>query len=182
MVYGFVRQSGGELRIDSEPGLGTKVRITLPVATQVEDAMDMARNTDAVAPGSLPRGEGEAILMVDDDPDLLAATADHLAGLGYRVMTANSGAGALDIVEREPDIRLLYTDVVMPPPWNGAALAREVLSRRPNLAVLFTSGEHRAITKPAAELLSKPVPLDRLAHAVRRALDAQTFSTSTSKT
>ena len=107
--------------------------------------------------------------MVDDDPDLLAATADQLGGLGYRVMTANNGAAALETLAREPAIRLLYTDVVMPPPWDGPALAREALARRPSLAVLFTSGEHREIIDPAAELLPKPVPLDRLARAVRRA-------------
>ncbi len=182
MVYGFVRQSGGDLHIDSEPGHGTRVRITLPVAARMADAADPADNAAAVALGTAPRGDGETILVVDDDPDLLAATADQLRGLGYRVMTANDGTAALDALEHEPAIRLLYTDVAMPPPWDGPALAREALSRRASLAVLFTSGEHREIMDPAAELLSKPVPLDRLAHAVRRVLDGQTFSTSTSKT
>lgn len=182
MVYGFVQQSGGELRLDSAPGRGTRVHIALPIAIQSKHAVDATDNTDGGTPGLLPRGEGETILMVDDDPDLLAATADQLAGLGYRVITANNGTTALDTLGREPAIRLLYTDVAMPPPWDGAALAREALSRRPNLAVVFTSGEHREVTEPAAELLPKPVPLDRLAHAVRRLLDGQTFSTSTPKT
>ena len=122
------------------------------------------------------------ILVVDDDPGLLAASADQIQGLGYRVLTASDGVAALDILEHEPTICLLYTDVVMPKPWDGVALAREALTRRPYLAVLFTSGEHREITEPQAELLPKPVLLDRLAQALRRALDAQTFSTSTSKT
>ena len=182
MVYGFVQQSGGELRIDSEPGQGTRVRLTLPVAIQAGHAVDAVDNTDEIHPSSLPRGEGETILTVDDDPDLLAVTAHQLASLGYRVMMANNGTAALDTLEREPAIRLLYTDVVMPPPWDGAALAREALSRRPSLAVLFTSGEHREITEPAAELLRKPVALERLAHVVRRLLDRQSFSTSASKT
>ena len=74
------------------------------------------------------------------------------------------------------------TDVVMPPPWDGAALAREALARRSNLALLFTSGQHRETIEPPARLLSKPVALDRLAQAVREALDGQAVSTSTSKT
>jgi signal transduction histidine kinase len=179
MVYGFVRQSGGELRIDSTPGRGTRVRITLPIATREVDAADAI---DADTLGPLPRGAGETILVVDDDPDLLAAAADQLGSLGYRAVTARDGAAALDTLEREPDVRLLYTDVVMPPPWDGPALAREALSRRPDLGVLFTSGGHREITEPAAALLPKPVALDRLAQAVRRLLDRQTFSTSASKT
>ena len=182
MVYGFVRQSGGELRIESEPGRGTRVHITLPVAAQGEDSVHGDDSALTVIPESPPRGEGETILVVDDDPGLLAASGDQIQGLGYRVLTASDGATALDILEREPTIRLLYSDVVMPKPWDGVALAREALARRPSLAVLFTSGEHREIREPAAELLSKPVPFDLLARALRRSLDAHTFSTSTSKT
>ena len=181
MVYGFVRQSGGELRIDSEPGRGTRVRISLPVAVKGEVGSCGGR-IGMAASGPLPRGEGETILVVDDDPGLLAASADQIEGLGYRVLRASEGVAALDILGREPTISLLYTDVAMPKPWDGVALAREALVRRPHLAVLFTSGQHREITDPAAELLQKPVPIDRLARALRRALDDQTFSTSTSKT
>ncbi len=186
MVYGFVRQSGGDLRIDSTPGSGTTMRITLPLAPQTVDAAGpaVASAADAIAVDlpSLPRGDGETILVVDDDPDLLAITADQLAILGYRIMQASNGVAALDALEREPAIRLLYTDVVMPPPWDGVALAREALARRPRLAVLFTSGEDRELIEPPAKLLSKPVPLDRLAQAVREVLNGQTFSTSASKT
>ena len=182
MVYGFVRQSGGDLRIDSEPGHGTRVRITLPVATQSGDASDAAENTAGVALGTVPRGGGETILVVEDDPDLLAATADQIGGLGYRVITANNGVAALETLAREPAIRLLYTDVAMPPPWDGPTLAREALARWPSLAVLFTSGEHREVIDPPAELLPKPVPVDQLARAVHRVLGGQSFSTSTSKT
>ncbi len=156
MVYGFVRQSGGDLRIESAPERGTTMRITLPVAAQTDDAADPAvastADTIAVDLASLPRGDGETILVVDDDPDLLATAADQLAGLGYRIMQANNGVAALDALEREPAIRLLYTDVVMPPPWDGVALAREALARRPRRAVLFTSGEHRQVIEPPAKL------------------------------
>jgi CheY-like chemotaxis protein len=134
--------------------------ITLPVAAQTDDAaapaLASAADTIAVDLASLPRGNGKTILVVDDDPALLATTADQLAGLGYGIMQANNGVAALDALEREPAIRLLYTDVVMPPPWDGVALAREALARRPRLAVLFTSREHREVIEPPAKLLSKP--------------------------
>lgn len=110
--------------------------------------------------------------MVDDDPDLLRVSADRLRGLGYRVLTAGDGAEALAVLESKPAIRLLYTDIAMPPPWDGVALAQEALRRRPGLRILFTSGEHREIAEPSAPLLTKPVPMDRLAQAVGQLLDA----------
>jgi CheY-like chemotaxis protein len=167
MVYGFVRQSGGEMRIESLPQKGTTVRVMLPsVSTPTEP-----RGGEPAAAGGLPRGAGETLLVVDDDAELLALTADRLRDLGYRVLTAGDGVQALKVLDSEPATQLLYTDIALPPPWDGVALAREVLSRRPALAILYTSGEHREITEPAAPLLPKPVPLDRLAHAVRQVLD-----------
>jgi DNA-binding NtrC family response regulator len=86
------------------------------------------------------------------------------------VLAASDGAAALEALEREPGIRLLYTDMLMPPPWDGVGLAREAVSRRPDLAVLFTSAATLEPPDSSAQLLRKPVALDRLAHAVRRAL------------
>lgn len=179
MVYGFVRQSGGELRIESTPGRGTLVRISLPVASATGDAPDGAE-TPVEEP--VPRGAGETLLVVDDDPELLELSAERLRQLGYRVLTAGSGTAALDALGREPAIRLLYTDVVMPLPWDGPALAREAQARRPGLAVLFTSGAQRDIGAPAIEILPKRVPPRQLAQALRRALDRQSFSTSAPNT
>jgi CheY-like chemotaxis protein len=111
------------------------------------------------------------VLAVDDDREVLATAADQLRGLGYRVLTAGDGATALDLLEQEVAIRLLYTDVAMPAPWDGVTLAREARARRPDLAILFTSGETREIKDPAAALLRKPVTREDLAQAVRQALD-----------
>jgi signal transduction histidine kinase/CheY-like chemotaxis protein/HAMP domain-containing protein len=169
MVYGFVRQSGGEVHVDSAPGQGTTVRIRLPVTVEPAGASALAASRDD-GPLPMPRGNGDSVLVVDDNQDLLAVTADQLRGLGYRVLAASDGAAALEALEREPGIRLLYTDMLMPPPWDGVGLAREAVSRRPDLAVLFTSAETLEPPDSSAQLLRKPVALDRLAHAVRRAL------------
>ncbi len=171
MVYGFVRQSGGEIGIESAPGQGTTLRIRLPVAAQREPSTESVERRDPVARPLELRGDGELILVVDDDADLLELTAAQLRGLGYRVLTAGSGIEALEKLDSEPAIRLVYTDLVMPAPWDGIRLAREVLARRPELAILFTSGEVREVSDPPAELLRKPVPLDQLAASVRRLLD-----------
>ncbi|EGV16310.1 hybrid sensor histidine kinase/response regulator [Thiocapsa marina] len=171
MVYGFARQSGGEMRIESRVGEGTTVRIRLPVAepsaTVSEHIAEPARDANP------PQGHGECVLAVEDDVDVLATTADYLRGLGYRVLTAGDGSTALDLLEHEPAIRLLYTDIAMPAPWDGVTLAREARSRRPDLAIVFTSGEAREIKDPSAELLRKPVGRAHLAHAIRQALDSE---------
>ena len=171
MVYGFVRQSGGEIGIDSEPGQGTSIRIRLPSRSVPSTAA--AEETDRAAETQLPRGAGERILVVDDDEDLLQLSAGQLGELGYRVVKASDGDEALALLAQEPEIRLLYTDMAMPAPWDGASLAREALRRRPGLAILYTSGEISEVSDPPAELLRKPVPLERLAQAVRRLLDGE---------
>jgi signal transduction histidine kinase/CheY-like chemotaxis protein/methyl-accepting chemotaxis protein len=170
MVYGFVRQSGGEIHIDSTPGQGTCIHIRLPVATAAE--IPSTTPKPATEHGTyLPRGNGEWVLAVDDDPELLQTTADQLRELGYRVLTANNGNQALARLAAEPAIRVLYTDVVMPEPWDGISLAQEALSRRPMLGILYTSGEHQVITDPPAELLAKPVLKERLADALRELIE-----------
>jgi CheY-like chemotaxis protein len=102
---------------------------------------------------------GILIEAVDDDPDLLRVTADQLRALGYRVLTAADGAAALEALEQAPEVRLLYTDVVMPPPWDGPALTREALTRRPGLRVLLTSAVRRA--RALQQLLTAQHPMRR---------------------
>jgi signal transduction histidine kinase len=170
MVYGFARQSGGEMRIESRMGEGTTVRIRLPVA---EPSARVVEHLGDAVQNAPPQGNGECVLVVDDDLNVLTTTADQLRGLGYRVLSAGDGATALDLLEHEPAIRLLYTDVAMPAPWDGVSLAREARSRRPELALLFTSGETREIRDPSAALLRKPVTIAHLAQAVRQAIDGK---------
>ncbi len=141
----------------------------MPVAAQEEEVVE--DHSDQAGMPQSPHGSGEVILVVDDDSDLLQASADQLKGLGYQVVTAKDGAEALEKLAGEPTIRLLYTDLVMPAPWDGVNLAREVLSRRSDLPILYTSGEIREVSGPPAELLRKPVPLEKLAFSVWRLLD-----------
>jgi CheY-like chemotaxis protein len=171
MVYGFVRQSGGEIHIDSTPGQGTRINIRLPVSPEGEETVETSQPV-LLEGSALPHGNGELVLAVDDDPDLLQATADQLRELGYQVLTANNGNEALERLAAKPAIRVLYTDVMMPEPWDGVRLAKAALTRQPGLAILFTSGEPRKSNDPPAELLTKPVPKERLAIALRRLLDA----------
>jgi signal transduction histidine kinase len=175
MVYGFARQSGGEMRIESRMGEGTTVCIRLPVA---EPSTRVLKHLGDAVQNAPPQGNGECVLAVDDDKEVLATAADQLRGLGYRVLSAGDGATALDLLKHEPAIRLLYTDVAMPAPWDGVSLAREARSRRPDLAILFTSGETREIKDPPAVLLRKPVTIAHLAQAVRQAIDGKSLRRS----
>lgn len=172
-VYGFVRQSGGHVRIYSEQGLGTTVKLYLPRHHGPETAA-----TAATTPArSAPRGEtSETILIVEDDVRVRDLTADTLAELGYNVLAAESAAAALRQLEVNPNISLLFTDVVMPDA-NGRKLAEEAWKRRPQLKILFTTGYtpnavvHNGVLDPGVELIVKPYSIDRLARKVRDVLD-----------
>jgi signal transduction histidine kinase len=171
-VYGFVRQSGGHVRIYSEPGQGTTVKLYLPR----QPAMAAREATPMPAP--VPRGVStETILVVEDEPDVRVFARDTLRGLGYGVREAGDGKQALDIIEHEPKVRLLLTDIGLPGGLDGRELADEVRRRRPDLKVLFTTGyAHDATMRnvgsgTAVELLSKPFNAAELARMVRTALD-----------
>jgi PAS domain S-box-containing protein len=168
MVHGFVKQSRGHVAIYSEPGHGTTIRLFLPVAEGSRPA-EATRTGDAI-----PRGN-ETLLMVEDDDAVRAVGARFLAQLGYEVLQAGDGDTALAILAAHPEIRLLFTDIVLPGNFGGVELAREVRRRQPDLAVLFTSGYasgaiHRLENLPGA-LIDKPYHREVLAVAVRRALD-----------
>jgi signal transduction histidine kinase len=170
-VYGFVKQSGGHVKIYSEAGEGTTVRIYMPrffgQATPAEDV--------ATAPG---RGRsGECVLVVEDDADVRTYVVETLTSLGYDVLEAGGAEGALPLIDEHPTIQLLLTDVVMPG-MNGRKLAEEAKRRRPNLKILYMTGYsrnaimHQGRLDMGVDLVQKPVTSEQLARAVRKALDS----------
>jgi signal transduction histidine kinase len=172
MVYGFVKQSRGHIKIYSEPGQGTTMRIYLPRAQQAED---LASEVDA---GPVTGGS-ETVLVVEDDEDVRGIVIEMLSGLGYRVLRARDATSALAIVESGVPIDLLFTDVVMPGPLRSPELARQARQRLPGIAVLFTSGYtdnaivHGGQLDRGVELLSKPYTRDALARRLRQVLRGQ---------
>jgi DNA-binding response OmpR family regulator len=173
-VYGFVRQSNGHVRIYSEPGDGTTIKIYLPRLVGADPEADEA----PAAAGATMRGEGETVLVVEDEHELRHYTTETLRELGYTVLEAPDGQAALDIVDRHPEIALLFTDVVLAGGINGRALADEALRRRPGLKVLFTTGYtanaivHHGRLDPGVNLIGKPFTYADLAARVRSVIDA----------
>jgi signal transduction histidine kinase len=170
-VYGFVKQSGGDARVISELGQGTTVILYIPEA-QSTDAP--ATVVEAAAPR---RGNGEVILLVEDEPELLRLASRFLYDLGYSVIEASSGAAALAALGRESRIDLLVTDIVMPGGMSGRQLAAEAEVARPSIPVLYVTGYAGASETDddydAARILGKPYDRQSLGVAVRRALDAR---------
>ncbi len=174
MVYGFVKQSGGHVQIYSEVGRGTSIRLFLPAA----DAVAGEAEEDDLRPGAAEavRGGSEAILVVEDDARVRRVAVARLADAGYRVLEAENAAAALALLPQHPEIRLVFTDIVMPGGIDGTALAREVRALRPETKVLYTSGySEPAISGrelSAGELwLRKPYTAVELARALRELLD-----------
>ncbi|WP_158899374.1 response regulator [Burkholderia sp. L27(2015)] len=172
MVYGFVKQSGGHVKIYSEPGHGTTVRLYLPRVRQEED-----RETQVDAGPA--KGGTETVLVVEDDEDVRSTVVEMLTALGYTVLKAKDAQSALAIVESGVPIHLLFTDVVMPGPLRSTELARKARERLPLIAVLFTSGYtdnaivHAGRLDEGIELLSKPYTYEALARKVRHVMRNQ---------
>ena len=168
MAYGFAKQSGGHLDIESAVGVGTKVRLYLPRANDDTATVPGASQAAPAGPGGT-----EAILLVDDNEHLTAITRRHLAALGYTVASASSGPSALTIIESGQPVDLLFTDVVMPEGMSGHQLAATARRLRPGLRVLFATGYAGGMSEPGGQhLLHKPYDRRDLARAVRAALDA----------
>jgi CheY-like chemotaxis protein len=173
-VYGFIKQSGGHVKIYSELGAGTTIKLYLPRHVLAEN---VGRAPTAV--GSVPRGNGETILVVEDDPDVRSFTIELLQELGYQTIDAPDGAAALRLLETRGDVRMLFTDVGLPHGMNGRQLANEAQRRRTGLKVLFTSGYarnaivHHGRLDPGVELITKPFTYSGLGVKIRRILDAQ---------
>jgi PAS domain S-box-containing protein len=171
-VFGFVRQSGGHVKIYSEVGHGTTVKVYLPRYY----GKDLPASSEA--PTGLQRGsQAETILVVEDDDRVRAFSAEALRELGYRVVEARSGAKALEVLDSGGDIALLFTDVVMPE-MSGPQLAAEAARKYPSLRVLYTTGYtrnaivHNGILDSGTHLLQKPFSIEQLAAKVRSLLDS----------
>lgn len=171
-VYGFVKQSKGHVKIYSEAGEGTTIRIYLPRLLG-EGAVD-----DETAAGTTPSGNGsEIVLLVEDDDEVRAVNAAILRELNYAVIEAEDGAKALRILESVANIRVLFTDVGLPGGMNGRQLADAALRLRPDLHILFTTGYarnavvHHGRLDPGIELISKPFTAVALATKIRALLD-----------
>jgi signal transduction histidine kinase len=162
-VYGFIKQSGGHVKIYSEVGVGTTVKLYLPrlVSSQEEEA-------DAKPAGAVADGQGQVVLVVEDDTDVRRLTVDMLEELNYVALSADGGARALAIMETSPHLALLLTDIVMPD-MNGRVLAEEAVKRRPGLRVLFTTGYtrnaivHNGVLDQGVHLIVKPFTIEALA-------------------
>lgn len=163
-VFGFVKQSNGHIKIYSEVGHGTAIKLYLP---RLRSTAEIAKPspTGALALAS----DNEAILLAEDDDQVRSLTAQTLRELGYRVIEAGAAAEALNALAQHPDICLLFTDVVLPD-LNGLRLADEARHRRPHLKILFTTGYARN-ADPDVPLLQKPASLEQLAAKVREILD-----------
>lgn len=169
MVYGFVKQSGGHIRIDSTVGAGTTIAIELPRMAGEHEIHG------ATVDSPVERGQ-ETILLVEDDPSIRTVAVDMLAGLGYRMLTAADGEQAVDILKSGAAIDLMFSDILMPGPVSAAELVRQAAGLAPDMAILLTSGH--AVDSALLDdgmprdlaLLPKPYALAQLAHAIRASL------------
>ncbi len=169
-VYGFVKQSGGHVRIYSEPGLGTVVSIYLP-RLKSDDRQSEEEHNEALATGE----QGETILVVEDDDDVRSYVCDVLRGLHYNVLSAPGAQGALSLLQHNKNISLLLSDVVMPG-VDGLAIARRAREIRPGLPVMLMTGYPRSTIlhqglEDDVSVVQKPVTESDLARSVRNLLD-----------
>jgi CheY-like chemotaxis protein len=176
-VYGFVSQSGGRVQLESEPGHGTTAKICLPKASHVGLTHDDPG--PRVEDGHYPRGRrSESVLVVEDDQDVRTFTVNSLRDLGYSVLEAADAAAALDIIRRERDIALLFTDLGLPDGMDGKALAERARQVQPGLKVLITTAYagdalvHEGRLDRGVDLLSKPFSFTMLAARIRNAIDS----------
>jgi CheY-like chemotaxis protein len=169
-VFGFVKQSGGSVKLQSEVGRGTTVKIYLPrIEKTAFDETENEGEQDL-------EGHQETVLVVEDEDGVRSYSIDCLQELGFKVLSAEDGHGALEIIAAHPEIRLLFTDVGLPR-MNGRVLAEEARKLRPALPILFTTGysqdemfrQGRLSSKTA--LLTKPFSRKRLAECVGHLLD-----------
>ena len=172
MVYGLIKQSNGHIKIYSEEGHGTTIKLYLPRATGLDQAAVESLTS------SIVEGGNEAILVVEDDALVRRCVVTQVQSLGYRTLDVGNATEALTIIDQGEKIDLLFTDVMMPGSISGRQLAIEALNRRPSLKVLYTSGyEKDAMVQDGhldsgGLLLAKPYRKVELAEMIRTALGA----------
>ena len=171
-VYGFVKQSGGHVKIYSEVGQGTTVKIYLPRLERSEEEHDLQSS------GPVPEGNAhETILVVEDDANVRSYSVEALRDLGYHVIEASDGPSAIRLLETKTPVDLLFTDVVLPGGMTGAQVAAQARELRPGLKVLFTTGYarnaifHHGRLDKGVQLITKPFSFTDLAAKVRDVLD-----------
>lgn len=169
MVYGFAKQSGGSVQISSEVGKGTTIDIFLPATQELrKETQQRARPTSIGLHNEAPG----KVLIVDDECDLLEVTSSYMEELGFNVISASDGNLALKLLERNPDIEFLLTDIVMPGGINGVSLAKKVRKRLPNIKILYMSGFPSGVIADKsgieldAPLITKPFSFEELVTAM----------------
>jgi CheY-like chemotaxis protein len=171
MVYGFIKQSGGEIRVTSEEGRGTTFQIFLPRASVSSEEVGRPMLRPRVNRGS------ETILVVEDDSLVRSYVTTQLESLGYQILSAANAKEAISISDGGAEFDLLFTDIVMPGQMNGRSLVEEIIKRRPALKVLFTSGYLDSWTNASGQqdldhpLFVKPYRAQELARMLRQVLD-----------
>ncbi len=179
MVYGFAKQSGGHIKIYSEVGEGTTIKLYFPRVNEQRNLPVWSGDDRAPAQRATSRGGTETILLVEDEEEVKRFAAEVLRDEGYQVHAVADGASALRILEADPTISMLFTDVVLPGGMNGRQLADEAARRRPGLKVLYATGYtrnaiiHQGRLDADVELLTKPFTADTLTRKVRAILDAK---------
>ena len=175
-VYGFVNQSGGKVKIASQPGVGTSIQIYLPRLVETRELA--VEETPRAMPSTAGRG---TVLVVEDDPDVRGYTVDTVRELGYEVLEARDGPSALKRLHTMPNgsIDLLFTDVVLPGGLNGQQLAERAVVIHPHMKVLFATGYardaivHDGRVDPGVQLITKPFVFSDLAARLRSVLDGE---------
>ncbi len=165
-VYGFIKQSGGEVLIESEVGKGTLVSVFLPAMEEAADPSETDTQKESVR-------NADTVLIVEDEPDLLEMASELFRSIGYDVVTASDGHAAIDILQLRPDIDILFTDVMMPNGMTGVELARSTRALAPHIKIIIVSGYPLPALKAAHgdlddfSFLSKPYRLSELAKKLR---------------
>jgi PAS domain S-box-containing protein len=173
-VYGFAKQSRGHVKIYSELGEGTTIKLYLPRVHSVASAVEN-ETVDPPVRGS----KNETILVVEDDPGVRSYSSEALAELGYKVVEADNARAGLNLLDSNPDVHVLFTDIGLPGGMNGRQLAEEAMRRQPGLKVLFTTGYarnaivHDGRLDPGVELITKPFTQAKLAAKLRDIVDAK---------